>query len=246
MTNERTTIGLGRGFDPHAHGQDERKYAAANPVVRRLIDRLCSRVAVTIQSATGPILDVGTGEGLAIQRVTEFLASAGNAPRPLIGVEFRAAKLRAARKRNPQMSAVVADIGVLPFRDGAVGTVLCMEVLEHLDRPADAARELARVTAETLVVTVPFEPLFRLGNFARGKNLRLLGNDPEHIQQFTPRSLRRLLAAAAPSAPPPSTRVRASAAIPWIVGTISRSTANSSDAESPPTADDSPATGANQ
>lgn len=217
MTSERTTIGLGQGFDPDAQGQDERKYAASNPVVRWLINRLCAAVADALDGTVGPILDVGTGEGLAVQRVTQLLSEGGGGPRPVIGVEYRAAKLRAARRRNPRMSAVVADIGMLPFRDGAMPTVLCMEVLEHLDRPADAVRELARVSGATLVVTVPFEPLFRLGNLARGKNLRKFGNDPEHLQQFNPCGVRRLLSfesITGPRAP----NVRTATVTPWVIG----------------------------
>jgi hypothetical protein len=40
---------------------------------------------------------------------------------------------------------------------------------------------------------VPWEPWFKLGNLARGKNVRRLGNDPEHIGAFGPGSLARLL-----------------------------------------------------
>jgi hypothetical protein len=43
------------------------------------------------------------------------------------------------------------------------------------------------------VVSVPWEPWFRLGNLGRGKNLGRLGNDPEHVQAFTPARLRKVL-----------------------------------------------------
>jgi hypothetical protein len=66
-------------------------------------------------------------------------------------------------------------------------------VLEHLTDPEVAVGELARITRGHCVVSVPWEPVFRLGNLGRGKNLRRLGNDPEHVQQFNPSRLRRLL-----------------------------------------------------
>ena len=46
----------------------------------------------------------------------------------------------------------------LPFRDAAFDAVLFSEVLEHLDRPEDAMREIARVTRDGghLLLTVPF------------------------------------------------------------------------------------------
>ena len=70
----------------------------------------------------------------------------------------------------------------------------CIEVLEHLSAATPAVAELARVTRGRCVVSVPWEPWFRLGNLGRGKNVGRLGNDPEHVQQFTPRRLHDLLA----------------------------------------------------
>ena len=40
---------------------------------------------------------------------------------------------------------IAADIGALPFRDKSWDFVFCSHVLEHLDRPGDAIRELVRV-----------------------------------------------------------------------------------------------------
>ena len=46
-----------------------------------------------------------------------------------------------------------------------------------------------------LVVSVPWEPWFRLGNLGRGKNVARWGNDPEHVNFFNPRKLRAALGA---------------------------------------------------
>ena len=64
---------------------------------------------------------------------------------------------------------------MLRLPDRAI-VVTCIEVLEHL--PAVARRQAARVTTDCCVVSVPWEPWFRLGNLGRGKNVRRLGNDP--------------------------------------------------------------------
>src|SRR6185503_4035992 len=81
----------------------------------------------------------------------------------------------------------------LPFADSSFVLVLCLEVLEHLDDPAAAVRELARVAAAGVVVSVPFEPWFRIGSLLRGKYVRTLGNHPEHVNHFNRRSLATLL-----------------------------------------------------
>ena len=70
--------------------------------------------------------------------------------------------------------------------------------------------ELARVTADRCVVSVPWEPWFRLGNLGRGKNVRRLGNDPEHVGWFTPGRLRRTLERS-------FTDVRIVRAFPWLI-----------------------------
>jgi hypothetical protein len=57
---------------------------------------------------------------------------------------------------------------------------------------------------------VPWEPWFRLGNLGRGKNVRRLGNDPEHLHAFTPARLRRTLDRS-------FDQVRVVRAFPWLV-----------------------------
>lgn len=48
---------------------------------------------------------------------------------------------------------VAGDIYALPFRDRAFDYVICSHVLEHLDRPEDAATELARVAPRGYIET---------------------------------------------------------------------------------------------
>jgi hypothetical protein len=93
--------------------------------------------------------------------------------------------------------------------------VTCIEVLEHLPAVPPAVAELARVTTDRCVVSVPWEPWFRLGNLGRGKNVPRLGNDPEHVQWFTPRRLRRALDASFAD-------VRVVRAFPWIIAEARR------------------------
>ena len=67
------------------------------------------------------------------------------------------------------------------------------------------------MTRGSCVVSVPWEPWFRLGNLARGKNVGRLGNDPEHVQQFGPASLRRRLQTVFHD-------VEVRRCFPWLVG----------------------------
>lgn len=187
MTDAPRTIGLAPGAAEDAAGQDARKYATSNPVVQALIRRWLGRLGHRLEGAGGPLLvDVGVGEGLALSRL----------PRPaaaVVGLDYRLDKLLVARTTLPGLAGVRADAGVLPIRTAASSLTTCIEVLEHLVEVDLAVAELARITAATCVVSVPWEPWFRLGNLGRGKNVGRLGNDPEHVHQFTPRSLGALL-----------------------------------------------------
>jgi SAM-dependent methyltransferase len=140
------------------------------------------------------LLDAGCGEGEMLRR-------------GVLPAGVRAVLL----DRNPDSAArVISSVDALPFASRSFDVVTCLEVLEHLDDPAQAVRELARVARHAVVVSVPYEPWFRLGNVLRGKHLRRLGNHPEHVQHWNRRSFGKFLGAAGPE-------VRLIEAFPWII-----------------------------
>lgn len=49
------------------------------------------------------------------------------------------------------------DIYNLDLGDGAYDVVMCCQVLEHLESPADAVAELARVARRKVLITVPYQ-----------------------------------------------------------------------------------------
>lgn len=198
-------IGLAPGAPAQAAGQDAAKYGSSNPVVRRLLDRWSARLREVVGPIRGTVVDVGIGEGLCFERLVGATTDAR-----VVGVEYRFDKARAAARRLPEVAAVVGDAGMLPVPDGRADLVTCIEVLEHLPAVDRAVAELARATADRCVVSVPWEPWFRLGNLGRGKNVGRLGNDPEHVGWFTPGRLRRTLERE-------FTDVRVVRAFPWIV-----------------------------
>jgi SAM-dependent methyltransferase len=84
------------------------------------------------------VLDLGAGAGATSRAV---LAAGG---RPL-AVDLSAAMLAFGAGSRPP--AVVADVGRLPFADCGVGATVSAFCLSHLDDPAVALAEAARVTA---------------------------------------------------------------------------------------------------
>lgn len=207
-------IGLAPGVAKEAAGQDAAKYGSTNPVVARLLDRWTGRLRGVIGPVTGTVVDVGVGEGLCLERVLASgegpAAPTAPAPTRVVAVEYRFDKAAVTAGRLGDVQVTVGDAGMLPFPDGAADLVMCIEVLEHLPTVAPAVAELARITGGRCVVSVPYEPWFRLGNLGRGKNIGRLGNDPEHVHAFTPGRLRRTLAVSFAD-------VRVVTAFPWLI-----------------------------
>ncbi|MCB0213078.1 MAG: class I SAM-dependent methyltransferase, partial [Anaerolineae bacterium] len=54
-------------------------------------------------------------------------------------------------------------------------------------------RELARVSSEYVLLSVPHEPFFRGANFLRGKHITAFGNDPEHLHNYSGRDFRQMV-----------------------------------------------------
>lgn len=171
---------------PPELSSNERKYQTANPLVRHLLESFLKRVVAGVQAARPQsILDAGCGEGLLLERVVSAVPAATAA-----GFDFSGAAVMRARDRVPGVDLREARIEAVPWPDRSFDVVMCCEVLEHLADPLTALRELSRVCRGTLILSVPHEPWFRLGNLARGKYAGTWGNHPEHIQHWNPASFR--------------------------------------------------------
>jgi SAM-dependent methyltransferase len=164
-----------------------RKHTAANPLQRVLIERFHDKiVAEVVALSPRTFLDAGCGEGFVARRIISTLPEIA-----LTGCDVSGGALEIAASANPEARFVTGSVVDLPFADRSFDVVVCFEVLEHLpgDLPRRALSELARVTRQSVVLSVPHEPLFCLANAARGKNLdvRPRGSDPDH-KQFWSRS----------------------------------------------------------
>lgn len=103
-----------------------------------LVTRLLSRTAPAGQ---GRVLEAGSGPGYGsslFARHPSVLMS--------IALDFDAAALREARRRDPGLLAVLGDVRRLPFRTEAFDVVWNSSTLEHLEQPDVALGEMQRVT----------------------------------------------------------------------------------------------------
>lgn len=101
------------------------------------------------------------------------------------GVEHSKDAITLGQKLFPNLNFREGSAYELPYKDNSFDLVVCTEVLEHLDHPAKVLSEILRTSRRYVLISVPNEPFFMLGNFMRGKNLSRLGNDPGHINHWT-------------------------------------------------------------
>jgi ubiquinone/menaquinone biosynthesis C-methylase UbiE len=186
---------------------NQQKYQSRQPLKVFLIRRFLSKAFSEVKKTKpGPILDIGCGEGYADKFFLEREPSLD-----IIGVDKSSQALRVARKNCSQMKTKQGDILRLPFPKNSFNLVLCLEVLEHLESPEKALKEMKRVGRGSWIISVPDEPLFSLVSFFSGKYLKNFGRHPEHIQFWSEKSFRSLLKNY-------FRRVEVKKCFPWLVG----------------------------
>jgi SAM-dependent methyltransferase len=141
----------------------------------------------------------GARDALAI----DVACGPGTFTRPLaarvrraIGVDLTPAmieKARAETARTPLINIefVCADVDSLPFEDGVAGIVCCGYAIHHMDHPARALSELARVLRPggRMVITDIIVPT---GSDAEHRNAIERVRDPSHTNQLTVEQFRAL------------------------------------------------------
>ena len=166
------------------------KYRSRNPLYRRLLNGFLDTAIELIGSVPAEtILEAGCGPGDLAARI---LPAAGHRAACYLGTDVSQEQVELARATNPGFRFEQASIYDLPAGDGSIDLVIACEVLEHLDKPELALRELWRICKGQALVSVPNEPLWRALNMARGKYWSRLGNTPGHLQNFSPRQIRNL------------------------------------------------------
>jgi 2-polyprenyl-3-methyl-5-hydroxy-6-metoxy-1,4-benzoquinol methylase len=172
------------------------KYGSSNPVVRRLMSGFQSTLGELFERAAREggiesLLDVGCGEGVLTFEWARQLGS-----RPVVGVDLADPKLEAewATRERENLKFVTARAEELPFGEREFDVVTAIEALEHIPNPERTVAEMVRVAKRYLLVSVPHEPLWRALNVARGAYLRELGNTPGHVNHWSSRGFRRMLA----------------------------------------------------
>lgn len=130
-------------------------------------------------AAGSTLLDIGSGRGFYAQYAQQLGFS-------VLGVDV--GDLREERG----FSFALADVTALPVRSQSFDTVLLFDVLEHIEREDEALAELARVTRDTLILSVPHRDD---GNLPRYNLTFLHHKDKSHHREYDEPTLRARLGA---------------------------------------------------
>ena len=164
------------------------KYGSQNRIERWMMDGFLSTLDRMVDGLDpARVLEVGAGEGEFLQRLAHRFPSAS-----VQGIDLPDDDLAAEWQRRG-VTAEFGDATAMRFVDGEFDLVLAIEVLEHVTRPERALREIARVVDGTVVFSVPFEPIWRAGNMARGRYLKQWGNTPGHVNHWNRWSFAKLV-----------------------------------------------------
>lgn len=183
------------------------KYTRPGMIGGLLVDRFFRCVGGLICVPAGArVLEVGVGEGFSTRRIRQMLPASAS----LEASELRPDLAQVASARNPGITIRQESIYELRHAADAFDLVVCLEVLEHLEYPERALRELARVARGAVIVSVPREPVWRILNMLRGKYLDRFGNTPGHIRHWSKSGIKNFVS-------PWFAVVGVHAPLPWTV-----------------------------
>lgn len=135
------------------------------------------------------ILEVGSGDGSLLSYAAQTFMNA-----EVLGVEFDADKVAVARERNccRVQFMELLDTETLPFEAGSFDLVISHGFLGNSPIPRHWLKEMARVTAEAMIVSAPtplgFKWLKRIPGLSEAK---LLGN-PVFDQSVQPIAVQQM------------------------------------------------------
>lgn len=158
------------------------KYKSKNKLKQIMIKRFQEKLLTILanEDQNTSLLDAGCGEGFISSYIYDQTRI-----KNITGIDINKDSLAFARSNNKNIKYKKGDIYKLGFKDKEFDIVITLEVLEHLTNPSQALKEIIRVAKNKIIISVPNEPYFSLGNLLSLKNVKRFGNPPDHINRWS-------------------------------------------------------------
>jgi SAM-dependent methyltransferase len=128
--------------------RDHRFRRYDHPVVETFANQRLDAIARLLDfDALGRALDVGCGDGFSTFYMRRRVGRVWAVDRSLW--------MLARHPMRPEGKLAAAHVAALPFRTASFDLVYAWEVLHHVEHPADAVREMARVSARWVLLAEP-------------------------------------------------------------------------------------------
>lgn len=150
-------------------------------------DRRDQTILALVRPFDRTIVEIGCGEGITLEKTRRLFSE-----RNVMGIDALAENIDICRRHGCE--AELGDVYDLPLSSGSVDAVLLLEVIEHLERPETAIREIRRVLVPNgrLVIAFPNDAVFKIARILTLR-FREAAYDPGHVRQWTPRHMHDFL-----------------------------------------------------
>ena len=157
------------------------KYNTRNPISGFLVRNFRRDIAKIISNLEfNSILDIGCGEGFLLSSMAPYIKG-----KRCCAIDIDENEVRDASHNLPFCELKQGSAYEIPYENGSFELVMCTEVLEHLEKPDLALKEIFRVSSKFVLLSVPDEPLWRILNLARLAYPDSWGNTPGHINHWS-------------------------------------------------------------
>ena len=134
----------------------------ADKFMPKKFHRNCASLMFPYIRASNSIMDFGCGQGSLLSVLSESFSVSN-----LSGCDISDQLCENARIKVPSADVRVADLEDLPFKDNSIDCGFATEVLEHMETPVKALKEIHRVLKPNskLLISLPNKDWFKFDEY---------------------------------------------------------------------------------
>ncbi len=167
------------------------KYSNKNFLVKHIMSEFFRSIKKLLSLIDySNVFDAGCGEGY----VTNFIYNLKSGIE-VEGMDISKKVIDEARCKFKQIDFHQGSILSIDRESDKYDLVVACEVLEHIESPEVALKEIFRISKRYVFISVPNEPVWRISNLLRGKYIKSFGNTPGHIQHWSKNEITNLVKA---------------------------------------------------